>query len=396
MSPAHASTTSGSSPPSVPAQLPDRRTARAVLGGCLAIEPLQLRLLVDDDEVDVALAAQAVIGDRQQAVGVGRQVDARDRALLRHDRVHEARALVREPVVVVAPARRRQQVVERRHRRAPRPAVGTSRATSRAGSPSTRRSARTPRRSRTGRAGRSARSPRASPGSCARSAPPSRDPRARRDRRSRASAPGSSGSRPRTPRRAGSSWSRRGRPAETSSGSSRRCRAAARRARASTRERRCPARAPRRRSRASSGTSSGTKRRSPFACGFAPIRRSPTGASARNRPSSRPRSSNSSLGVIAAHPRLERRELRGIGAHGGERHLVRAERALDRQAVDHLRAGPALRRAQHDRRPARRTASVRRARASWIARICATQASSVVASARWTGAGSSPSTKCTS
>ena len=47
-----------------------------------------------------------------------------------------------------------------------------------------------------------------------------------------------------------------------------------------------------------------------------------------------------------------------------ERHLVRAPRALDRQPVDLLRAGPALRRAQHDHRPARPLARRRpRARA---------------------------------
>ena len=43
----------------------------------------------------------------------------------------------------------------------------------------------------------------------------------------------------------------------------------------------------------------------------------------------------------------------GVAAHVGDRDLVRAPRVLDRQAVDLLRAGPALRRPQHDHRPAR-------------------------------------------
>ena len=46
---------------------------------------LQVLLLVGDDHVDVVLAAQAVIGDRQERVGVGRQVDAdHRRPLVRH------------------------------------------------------------------------------------------------------------------------------------------------------------------------------------------------------------------------------------------------------------------------------------------------------------------------
>ena len=42
-----------------------------------------------------------------------------------------------------------------------------------------------------------------------------------------------------------------------------------------------------------------------------------------------------------------------VGPHLGERHLMRAPRPLDRQAVDHLRPGPSLRRLEHDHRPTR-------------------------------------------
>ena len=41
------------------------------------VEPLELRLLVDDDQVHVVAAAETVVGDGEEAIGVGRQVDAR-------------------------------------------------------------------------------------------------------------------------------------------------------------------------------------------------------------------------------------------------------------------------------------------------------------------------------
>ena len=83
-------------------------------------EVLQVRLLVEDDEVDVVLAAQAVVHDRQPGVGVRRQPDPNDAGGQREQRVDEARPLVGEPVVVVPPAGAREQDVERRHRYAPR------------------------------------------------------------------------------------------------------------------------------------------------------------------------------------------------------------------------------------------------------------------------------------
>ena len=58
------------------------------------------------------------------------------------------------------------------------------------------------------------------------------------------------------------------------------------------------------------------------------------------------------LRPVAAHPLLELGEVRGIGTYAGQRHLVRPERALDAHAVDLAGTGPALRRPQHDHRPA--------------------------------------------
>ena len=59
------------------------------------------------------------------------------------------------------------------------------------------------------------------------------------------------------------------------------------------------------------------------------------------------------LGPVAAHPLLELRAVLGVGVGLGQRHLVGAPGALDREAVDDLRSGPALRGAQHDHRPGR-------------------------------------------
>ena len=59
------------------------------------------------------------------------------------------------------------------------------------------------------------------------------------------------------------------------------------------------------------------------------------------------------LRLVRAHPLLELAQVLWVLREAGERHLVRAPRALGRLAVDLLRAGPALRRAQHEHRPAR-------------------------------------------
>ncbi len=77
-------------------------------------------LLVDHDQIDVVAAAQAMVGDRQQAVRVGRQVDSRHDAALGQQSVDEAGALMAEAVVIVAPAGRSEQVVQRRNRTPPR------------------------------------------------------------------------------------------------------------------------------------------------------------------------------------------------------------------------------------------------------------------------------------
>jgi len=84
---------------------------------------LQVGLLVRDDHVDVVGGAQAVVGHREEAVGVRRQVDARDGRALVGDHVHEAGVLVREAIVVLPPDRRGEQDVLGGDRGSPRHVV---------------------------------------------------------------------------------------------------------------------------------------------------------------------------------------------------------------------------------------------------------------------------------
>ena len=82
---------------------PDSGAVRAVDDRVLHREVVQRGLLPRDDDVDVVPAAQTVIGDRQQAVRIGRKIDADDPRALVDDVVDEAGILMREPVVVLPP-----------------------------------------------------------------------------------------------------------------------------------------------------------------------------------------------------------------------------------------------------------------------------------------------------
>jgi hypothetical protein len=57
-------------------------------------------------------AAQAVIEDRQKAIGIGRQVGAHDVGLLIDDVVDKTGILVREAVVILLPDVRGEQIVQ--------------------------------------------------------------------------------------------------------------------------------------------------------------------------------------------------------------------------------------------------------------------------------------------
>ena len=83
-------------------------------------QPLRSRLFARDDDVHIVTAAQTVIGDRQQRVGIRRQIDANDLRFLVHDVVDEAGVLVAEPVVILPPDVGGQQIIERGDRPPPR------------------------------------------------------------------------------------------------------------------------------------------------------------------------------------------------------------------------------------------------------------------------------------
>ena len=77
------------------------------------VHVLQMHLLVGDDDVDVVLAAQAVVGDGEQRVDVGRQIDAGDVGALVHHHVEKAGILMRKAVVVLAPDGGGDQQIQR-------------------------------------------------------------------------------------------------------------------------------------------------------------------------------------------------------------------------------------------------------------------------------------------
>ena len=103
--------------------VPRADPARAVQDRVVHRQPVERGLLARHHDVDVVAAAQAVVHDRQQGVGVRRQVDADDLGLLVDHVVDEAGILVGEAVVVLAPHVRGEQVVQRRDRPPPRDAA---------------------------------------------------------------------------------------------------------------------------------------------------------------------------------------------------------------------------------------------------------------------------------
>jgi hypothetical protein len=83
--------------------------------GRFHVQVLQVFLLVRNDDIDVVVAAQAVIGNGQEAIGIRGQIDARDGRALVHHQVKEARILVRESIVILPPHRRGDEQIKRRH-----------------------------------------------------------------------------------------------------------------------------------------------------------------------------------------------------------------------------------------------------------------------------------------
>ncbi len=91
--------------------LPDADAFRAVHHRGVHGQPLREGVFTCNHHVDVMPAAQAVIEDRQQAIGVGRQIHAHDIGLLVDHVIEEAGILVRETVVILLPDVRGEQIV---------------------------------------------------------------------------------------------------------------------------------------------------------------------------------------------------------------------------------------------------------------------------------------------
>ncbi|TKS62328.1 MAG: hypothetical protein EWM73_02563 [Nitrospira sp.] len=83
------------------------------------VEPLRRRLFPRDNDVDVVAAAQTVVGDGQERIGVGRQIDPDHLGLLIHHMIDEPRILVAEPVVILPPDVGGQEIIQRGDRSPP-------------------------------------------------------------------------------------------------------------------------------------------------------------------------------------------------------------------------------------------------------------------------------------
>ena len=93
--------------------IPDSGALRAVRDRRLHIQILQVDLLVRDDDVNVVDTAQAVVGDGQQAVGIGWQIDSHNAGALVRHHVEKAWVLVCETVVILPPHQAGNQQIER-------------------------------------------------------------------------------------------------------------------------------------------------------------------------------------------------------------------------------------------------------------------------------------------
>ena len=82
-------------------------------------QPLREGVFAGNHHVDIVPAAQTVIKNRQQTIGIGRKVNAHDVGLLVDHVVEEAGILMREAVMILLPHMGGEQIVQRRDRPAP-------------------------------------------------------------------------------------------------------------------------------------------------------------------------------------------------------------------------------------------------------------------------------------
>ena len=90
-----------------------------MLDGRIHVEILQCGLFSRHDDVYVVTAAQAMVGDGEQAVCVGRQINAHHIGLLIHHMIYEAGVLMAEAIVILPPDVGGQKIIEGSDRPAP-------------------------------------------------------------------------------------------------------------------------------------------------------------------------------------------------------------------------------------------------------------------------------------
>lgn len=89
--------------------IPDPNALGAVLNRLLQRQMLQMELLIGDDNIYIADAAQTVVRHRQQAVGIGRQINTGDLGTFVGHNIQKPRVLMAKAVVVLAPDHRGNQ-----------------------------------------------------------------------------------------------------------------------------------------------------------------------------------------------------------------------------------------------------------------------------------------------
>ena len=80
--------------------------------GGIHVQPLEFRLFAADNHIDVIAAAQAMIGYRQQSVGIRREINTDHLRLLVDNVVNETRILMAESIVILPPDQRTKQVIQ--------------------------------------------------------------------------------------------------------------------------------------------------------------------------------------------------------------------------------------------------------------------------------------------
>ena len=93
--------------------VPDANPPGAVFYCGIHRQPLGRLVFAGDHDVDVMAAPQAMVPDRQQAVGVGRQVYAHDIRLLVDHMIDKAGVLMGKAVVGLLPDMRGEQIIQR-------------------------------------------------------------------------------------------------------------------------------------------------------------------------------------------------------------------------------------------------------------------------------------------